>query len=166
MNVSYGECELGIGTAGNVEYYDLWQTAAAEGIAVFVAAGDSGSASCDDGEDGLHGNPYVAEFGLSVSGLASTPLNTAVGGTDFNWCPLLTAAGGLRHRRMRGLALLEYHEQFHQPVQRHRLRARGAVERHLYQYSIGAVVFGGGVRRLWVSSIHGKQREGLWGDRR
>jgi subtilase family serine protease len=79
MNVSYGECELGNGTAGNVEYYDLWQQAAAEGIAVIVAAGDSGSASCDDGS-------YVAESGLSVSGLASTPWNTAVGGTDFNWC--------------------------------------------------------------------------------
>ncbi len=79
MNVSYGECELANGTAGNVEYYDLWQTAAAEGISVFVAAGDSGSASCDDGEP-------VAESGLTVSGLASTPWNTAVGGTDFNWC--------------------------------------------------------------------------------
>ena len=79
MNVSYGECELGNGTAGNVEYYDLWQQAAAEGIAVFVAAGDSGSASCDD-------ESYVAESGLTVSGLASTPWNTAVGGTDFNWC--------------------------------------------------------------------------------
>jgi hypothetical protein len=79
MNVSYGECELGLGTAGNVQYYDLWQTAAAEGLAVIVAAGDSGSASCDDGG-------YVAESGLAVSGLASTPWNTAVGGTDFNWC--------------------------------------------------------------------------------
>jgi subtilase family serine protease len=84
MNVSYGECELGEGTAGNVEYYNLWQTAASEGIAVFVAAGDSGSAGCDGGS----GN--VAEYGLSVSGLASTPYNTAVGGTDFNWCPLTT----------------------------------------------------------------------------
>jgi hypothetical protein len=80
MNVSYGECELSLGTAGNVQYYDMWQTAAAEGLAVIVAAGDSGSASCDDGG-------YVAESGLTVSGLASTPWNTAVGGTDFNWCP-------------------------------------------------------------------------------
>jgi subtilase family serine protease len=89
MNVSYGECELGNGTAGNVQYYDLWQTAASEGIAVFVATGDSGAASCDQGGD-QGGNllPYPAEFGLSVSGLASTPWNTAVGGTDFNWCPL------------------------------------------------------------------------------
>ena len=91
MNVSYGECELALGTAGNVEYYDLWQTAATEGISVFVAAGDSGSASCDDGGDYEYGNPYMAQYGTNVSGLASTPWNTAVGGTDFNWCPLLTA---------------------------------------------------------------------------
>jgi hypothetical protein len=93
MNVSYGECELGMGTAGNVQYYNLWQTAAAEGLAVFVAAGDSGSASCDQGGD-AEGVPYAAQYGLSVSGLASTPYNTAVGGTDLNWCPLLTAVSG------------------------------------------------------------------------
>lgn len=86
LNVSYGECEWGEGTAGNVSYYDLWQTAASEGIAVFVAAGDSGSASCDDGQDSSL--PYAAEYGLSVSGLASTPYNTAVGGTDLYWCPV------------------------------------------------------------------------------
>ena len=39
MNVSYGLCELYNGTASNVEYYNLWQTAYAEGIAVFVASG-------------------------------------------------------------------------------------------------------------------------------
>jgi hypothetical protein len=94
MNVSYGECELGMGTGGNVEYYNLWQTAAAEGIAVFVAAGDSGAASCDDGGDETYGVPYAAEYGVSVSGLASTPYNTAVGGTDFNWCSLGTIWNG------------------------------------------------------------------------
>jgi subtilase family serine protease len=86
INVSYGECELANGTAGNVEYYNMWQTAAAEGISVFVAAGDSGSASCDQGG-------AIAEYGTTVSGLASTPFNTAVGGTDFNWCPMATAYG-------------------------------------------------------------------------
>jgi subtilase family serine protease len=79
MNVSYGACELSMGTAGNVQYYDLWQTAAAEGLAVFVASGDSGSASCDDGYN-------FADYGNTVSGIASTPFDTAVGGTDFNWC--------------------------------------------------------------------------------
>ncbi len=83
LNVSYGLCELGNGTAGNVAYNNLWQTAASEGIAVFVATGDSGSPSCDQGQDAS--TPYAAEYGLSVSGLASTPYDTAVGGTDFNW---------------------------------------------------------------------------------
>jgi hypothetical protein len=86
MNVSYGECELGAGVAGNVQYYNLWQTAATEGIAVFVSAGDGGAAECDDGQDQSAGNPYSAQYGLAVNALASTPFNTAVGGTDFNWC--------------------------------------------------------------------------------
>jgi hypothetical protein len=87
MNVSYGLCELFNTTSGNVQYYNLWQTASTEGIAVFVSAGDAGSAECDDGGDSI-GNPYSAQFGPAVNGLASTPFNTAVGGTDFNWCSL------------------------------------------------------------------------------
>jgi len=83
MNVSYGECEMGMGSAGNAAYYAHWQTAAAQGIAVFVATGDSGSPACDQGGDSS-GTPYAAEYGLAVSGLATTPYNTAVGGTDFN----------------------------------------------------------------------------------
>jgi len=87
LNVSYGLCELGEGAAGNKSYNTLWQTASSEGIAVFVAAGDSGSASCDEGGDeGGQNLPYAAEFGLSVSGIASTPYNIAVGGTDLLWC--------------------------------------------------------------------------------
>ena len=85
MNVSYGQCELTLGTAGNTEYNNLWETAAAEGIAVFVASGDAGSPACDQGFDAIDGVPYAAQFGLSVNGLTSTPYNTSVGGTDFNW---------------------------------------------------------------------------------
>lgn len=85
LNVSYGLCELGEGTAGNTTYKNMWQSAYTEGIAVFVASGDSGSANCDQGGDS-NGTPYAAEYGLTVSGIASTPYDTAVGGTDFNWC--------------------------------------------------------------------------------
>jgi hypothetical protein len=91
MNVSYGLCELFNTTSGNVQYYNLWQTASTEGIAVFVSSGDAGSAECDDGGDST-GNPYSAQFGLAVNGIASTPFDTAVGGTDFNWCPLPTTS--------------------------------------------------------------------------
>jgi subtilase family serine protease len=93
LNLSYGECELGEGTAENVAYYDLWQSAAAEGISVFVSSGDSGSPSCDQGGD-VAGVPYSAQYGLSVNGLASTPYNVAVGGTDFSWCePTINSSG-------------------------------------------------------------------------
>ncbi len=80
LSMSYGGCELALGTAGNQFINTLWQQAASEGISVFVAAGDSGSAGCD-----AHGGtpPYAAEYGLQVNGTASTPYNVAVGGTDL-----------------------------------------------------------------------------------
>jgi subtilase family serine protease len=83
MSVSYGECELGMGTAGNQEYNNLWQQAYTQGIAVFVSSGDSAAAVCDDG-DYNSATDYAAEFGLSISGMTSTPYNVSVGGTDFN----------------------------------------------------------------------------------
>ena len=84
-SVSYGLCELGLGTGGNTQWANLWRTAAAAGISVFVATGDSGSPACDQGGDAQFGTPYLAEFGLTVNGIGSTPDNTAVGGTDLNW---------------------------------------------------------------------------------
>jgi hypothetical protein len=81
MSESYGECELGLGTAGNQFEANLWQQAAAEGITVFVAAGDDGSAGCDPFQGQ---SPQPAVNGLQVSGLASTPYDVAVGGTDFD----------------------------------------------------------------------------------
>jgi subtilase family serine protease len=85
MNVSYGLCELGLGAAGNASYNNLWQSAAAAGIAVFAAAGDSGSPGCDPNPTPASA-PYAAQFGFSVSGVASSQYATAVGGTDFTWC--------------------------------------------------------------------------------
>jgi hypothetical protein len=81
ISESYGLCEAIIGTSGNQFFNSMWQQAAAQGITVILAAGDNGSAGCDS-----HDNqpPAPAEFGLQVSGFASTPYNVAVGGTDFN----------------------------------------------------------------------------------
>jgi hypothetical protein len=76
VSESYGICEAALGTAGNQFFNQLWQQAAAQGMSVFISSGDSGSAGCD------RDNP--AQFGLQVSGFASTPYTTAVGGTDFN----------------------------------------------------------------------------------
>ncbi len=77
MSESYGACELDMGTTGNQFYNQLWQQAAAEGITVFVATGDSGSAVCDRWSS-------LATQGLSVNGISSTPYDVAVGGTDFD----------------------------------------------------------------------------------
>jgi hypothetical protein len=79
MSESYGECEATLGNAGNQFYNSLWQQASAQGITVVIAAGDSGSAGCDDFNTAL-----FASDGLAVSGYASTPYNVAVGGTDFD----------------------------------------------------------------------------------
>ena len=76
MSESYGACELEMGAAANLFYNQLWQQAASEGISVFVSTGDSGSAVCDQ-------DVGIATNGLAVNGIASTPYNIAVGGTDF-----------------------------------------------------------------------------------
>ena len=81
LSESYGICEAALGTAGNQFYSAVWQQAAAQGITAFVSSGDSGSAGCDNHDAAA---PAPAEFGLQVSGFASTPYNVAVGGTDFN----------------------------------------------------------------------------------
>ncbi len=81
MSESYGYCELGLGVSGNLFFNTLWQQAAAQGITVFISSGDDGSAGCDFNQGTT---PQPAQYGLAVSGYASTPYNVAVGGTDFN----------------------------------------------------------------------------------
>jgi subtilase family serine protease len=76
VSVSYGACETGDGAAENAAFNSAYQTAASEGISVFVSAGDEGAASCD-------ADATSASHGINVSGWASTPYNVAVGGTDF-----------------------------------------------------------------------------------
>jgi subtilase family serine protease len=79
MSEGYGTCELFLGAGGNAFYSSLWEQASAQGITVTVAAGDQGSAACDS----LPGET-AAQYGAMVNGIASTPFNVAVGGTDFN----------------------------------------------------------------------------------
>src|SRR5208283_254510 len=82
MSESYGECEAQLLTAGNAFYNQLWEQAAAQGITVAIAAGDTGPAGCDPYANDP--DPNAANQGLNVSGTASTPYNVAVGGTDFD----------------------------------------------------------------------------------
>ena len=79
MSTSYGSCESAMGPVGTAFYNALWQQAAAEGITAFVSSGDNGGAGCDYPGSGLY-----ASGGLAVNGLASTPYNVAVGGTQFD----------------------------------------------------------------------------------
>jgi hypothetical protein len=77
MSISYGQCETVNGAAANVAYNSAYQQAVAEGVSVFVAAGDSGAAGCDN-------SAVEATHGIAVNAFASTPNNVAVGGTDFS----------------------------------------------------------------------------------
>jgi subtilase family serine protease len=77
MSISYGQCETVNGAAANAAYNSAYQQAAAEGVSVFVASGDSGAAGCDNGA-------AEASHGIGANAFASTPNNVAVGGTDFS----------------------------------------------------------------------------------
>lgn len=84
---SYGECELLLGAAANTFYDNLWQQANTQGITVITATGDNGSAGCDTSSA-----TSPAQDGLEVNGAASTPYDTAVGGTDFAYGSAASAA--------------------------------------------------------------------------
>ncbi len=77
MSISYGQCETVNGAAANAAYNSAYQQAVTEGVSVFVAAGDSGAAGCDN-------SVAEATHGIAVNAFASTPYNVAVGGTDFS----------------------------------------------------------------------------------
>ena len=77
MSLSFGSCESDMGASENAFYNNLWSQAAAQGITVLVSTGDSGAAGCSD-PSGATGS------GKGVNGLASTPFNVAVGGTQFS----------------------------------------------------------------------------------
>jgi subtilase family serine protease len=77
MSTSFGLCEQSLGATGNAFWNNLWTQAAAQGITAFVSTGDTGAAGCDAN------NAAVGTI-QAVNGLASTPNNVAVGGTEFN----------------------------------------------------------------------------------
>jgi subtilase family serine protease len=77
VSFSYQNCESYNGAASNAAYKAAYLQAVLEGVSVFVAAGDTGAANCD--------NNYTepADNGVAVNAFASTAYNVAVGGTDF-----------------------------------------------------------------------------------
>jgi uncharacterized membrane protein len=77
LSVSFGSCEADMGGAELAFYNSLWQQAAAQGISVFVSAGDSGAAGCDSAG-------AASGTTRAVNGICSSPFATCVGGTQFN----------------------------------------------------------------------------------
>jgi len=80
MSVSFNACEQEFTPDGVAFFSALYQQAAAQGMSVFVGTGDAGAADCEFA--GFNGGP--ATTGLAVNLLASTPFDTAVGGTEFD----------------------------------------------------------------------------------
>jgi len=79
ITISFGACESSAG-AGGVAFWDsLFQTAAAEGISVFVSSGDSGAAGCDN----AFSTPPVTPAAISPNYICSSAFATCVGGTQF-----------------------------------------------------------------------------------
>lgn len=77
VSVSYASCEASMGTSELAFYNALWEQAAAQGMSVFVASGDSGAAGC--------AKPTAMQAtSAAVNGMCSSPYATCVGGTEFN----------------------------------------------------------------------------------
>lgn len=79
MSESFGSCEADMSSTEAAGISALAEQAAAQGITYFVSSGDDGAEGCDDQD-----TETVASGPISVSGLASTAFNVAVGGTVFN----------------------------------------------------------------------------------
>jgi len=77
LTIGFQSCEATMGTDLDAFVNQAWLQAAAQGMTVVAAAGDSGSAGCDTP------GASTSTGGLAVNGYASTPFDTAVGGTDF-----------------------------------------------------------------------------------
>jgi subtilase family serine protease len=76
--VGYSTCEAALSESHQAFYAALYQQAAAQGMAVIAASGDSGAAACQ-----AAGSNVRVTTGYGVNALASTPWNTAVGVAAF-----------------------------------------------------------------------------------
>jgi hypothetical protein len=74
VSVGYMNCESAIGVGHREFYSAAYRQAAAEGIALIAATGDSGAAACH-----AAGEATPVSSGYGVNALASTPWNVAVG---------------------------------------------------------------------------------------
>lgn len=77
VSLSYGDCEQHLPASVLALYHNVWAQAAAQGISVFVASGDSGAAGCEVS------TAFVGTI-AAVNGLSSSPYATCVGGTQLD----------------------------------------------------------------------------------
>jgi subtilase family serine protease len=96
--VGYSTCEAALTPAHQAFYSALYRQAAAEGISVIAASGDSGPSACHAAGSS---DPVVSGYGVNT--LASTPWNTAIGVAAFGatgpetfsaWSPASAADSG------------------------------------------------------------------------
>lgn len=87
IQIGFSTCEKDLGYSGNIFVADEWVQAAADGVTVVAASGDSGSAGCDLPANDAGAQQESAVNGLAVNGFASTADDIAVGGTDFDALP-------------------------------------------------------------------------------
>ncbi|MDX6463211.1 MAG: hypothetical protein QOE55_6908 [Acidobacteriaceae bacterium] len=80
MSISFGACESSVGPSGVAFWDTLFQQAAAEGITVLVASGDSGASGCDPD----FAAPPATPAPNSPNYICSSSYATCVGGTEFN----------------------------------------------------------------------------------
>lgn len=78
VTVGFSACEASLSEAHQAFYAALYRQAAAEGIAVIAASGDSGASACH-----ASGSEAAVNSGYGVNALASTPWDTAVGVAAF-----------------------------------------------------------------------------------
>ena len=97
VSMSFGECELYVGSGAAVANEAVAQQANAQGMTLVASAGDSGGAGCDaDGSS----TPVPLSPAAAVEMPASIPEVTGVGGTEFNegigsyWGTTNSASGG------------------------------------------------------------------------
>ncbi len=75
---SYGSCEADLGTSAIIYYSQILEQAASQGITITTPSGEYGATDCDSGGVASASDGYAVDFP------GSSPLVTAVGGTEFH----------------------------------------------------------------------------------
>ena len=111
MSTSFGLCESQMGAAENAFYNNLWKQAACPGDHLIRLLGRLRRRR-------VRRRQRLQRFGPGVNGLASTPYNVAVGGTQFNdgsgsyWNSTNGTGERLRHRLHPGNSLERERQRF------------------------------------------------------